>query len=101
MLNNPKKPLYWREYLLITPAVVINAGWVTVASFVGLGVCFKKFEIVFQNESFWAIIGLIVLLGVFSLNSFIYGGFLLGGVFVFVNYALFDKYNTDKAKRKK
>lgn len=98
MLNNPARPLYWREYLVIKPAIVINGGWVTVASFLGLGVCFKKFEVSFSHESIWAIVGLIVLLCVYTANSWVYGGFLFGAVFVFVNFCLFDKYNTPATK---
>lgn len=100
MLNNQARPLYLREYLIIKPAIVINAGWVTVASFLGVGVCFKKFEVHFNHESIWAIVGVVVLFCVFTANSWRYGGFLLGSVFVFVNFTLFYKYNTEEAKGK-
>jgi hypothetical protein len=71
---------------------VINFGWVTVASILGVSVCLKKFEVNFSHESIWAIAILSVALVIFTINSILYGQLLYGGVFVYVNFTLYDKY---------
>lgn len=93
MVTNPAKPLYLREILVLRVAILINFGWVTVASILGVSVCFKKFEVPFTHESIWAIAILCVAFLIFAFNSYKYGGFLYGGVFVYVNFTLFEKYN--------
>lgn len=92
MLSNPAKPLFLREIFTVRVAVLLNFGWVTVASILAFSVCFKKFQTPFANESIWAIAILCVALFIFVLNSVLYGGFIVGGVFVFVNVTLFSKY---------
>lgn len=92
MVTNPVKPLFIREILALRVAILINFGWVTVASILGVSVCFKKFETPFTNESIWAIAILCVAFLIFTFNSIKYGGFLYGGVFVYVNFTLYDKY---------
>lgn len=93
MLEDKKKPLFLREYLILRPTVVINLAWVILATFLSIGVLFKKFEVTFKNESIWAISGLIVLFFLFALNSWKFGDLFFGGVFVYFGLALHDKYN--------
>ena len=93
MITDKKKPLFLREYFILRPTVVINLAWIILASFLSIGVLFKKFEVVFKNESIWAISGLVLLFCLFGLNSWKYGDLFFGGVYVYFCFALHDKYN--------
>ena len=93
MMDNPSKSLYLREIFTIRVAVMINLGWATIASILGVAVCFKKFGTHFDNESVWAIAMLCVAFCIYAFNSWKYGQFLFGGVYCFTMFTLFDKYN--------
>lgn len=94
-MTNPPKPLYWREYLTLRLGVMINLGWVTTASILSIAVCFKKFGTPFSQESVWAICVLCVAFVIYTVNSVLYGQPLYQGVFVFVNFCLFDRFSKD------
>ena len=92
MLTNPLRPLYIREILTLRVAIMINFGWVTIASILGVAVCFKKFRTHFDHESTWAIIILCIALVIFTINSILYGQILYGGVFVYAMFCLNQYY---------
>ena len=90
-----------KEIFTLRVAVLINFGWVTIASILGVAVCFKKFKTHFSNEEVWAIVILCVALVIFTVNSVLYGDFLYGGVFVYTMICLFAMYkkNIDHASK--
>lgn len=100
LVSNPEEPLYLWEIITLRTAIYLNFGWVTVASILSIAVCFKKFETEFKEEVIWAIAVLAAAYLIFTINSIIYGGFIVGGVFVFVNFMLFDKYNRQYERSK-
>ena len=92
MIQNKKQFLYNREYIVIIPTILLNLAWVILASFLSIGVVLKRFNVKIENESIWAISGLSILLLLFAFNSWKYGEFLFGAVYVYFCFALFDKY---------
>ena len=73
--------------------IVLNLGWIILASILSIGVALKSFNIKVNNEYIWAISGLGAIYLVYAINSYLYGDFLFGGVYAYFCFALFDKYN--------
>lgn len=72
---------------------MLNFGWVTLASILGVAVCLRKFQTKFEREDIWAISLLCIAFVITTVNSVLYGQFLYQGVFAYTNFCLFDRFN--------
>lgn len=81
------------ETFTLYPAVMLNFGWVTIASTLSVSVALLKFEMEFPGDDvLWAVASLAIVYSLFFLSALIYNTFLYGMVFVYYSFCLFLRY---------
>ena len=92
-LRRPENDLNCFETLTLYIAVMLNFGWVTIATILSITTTLIKFEVDLPGDDvIWSVLILMIAYGLFYLSSILYHNFIYEMVFVAFNFTLFLKY---------